>query len=128
METFDRKDGSSPTSTPAETTADRVTRRKFLQRAGALGAAGFALPVLSKDWAFIRELGSPATPIEHVIISCQENRSFDHYFGYAPWIGSFGPPPGYTQPDGQGGGVAPYRFTDLTTPDVPHSWNAIHDQ
>jgi phospholipase C len=32
------------------------------------------------------------------------------------------------QPDGQGGGVAPYRFTDLTTPDVPHSWDAIHEQ
>ena len=24
------------------------------------------------------------TPIEHIIVSCQENRSFDHYFGYAP--------------------------------------------
>ena len=69
-----------------------------------------------------------ATPIEHVVISCQENRSFDHYFGYAPWIGSFGPPDGYSQPDGEGGSVEPYRFTDLTTPDVPHSWNAIHEQ
>jgi phospholipase C len=63
-----------------------------------------------------------------VIISCQENRSFDHYFGYAPWIGAYGPPPGWTQPDGQGGTVAPYRFTSLTTPDVPHSWSAIHEQ
>jgi phospholipase C len=33
-----------------------------------------------------------------------------------------------TQPDGQGGSVAPYRFTRLSTPDVPHSWDAIHEQ
>ena len=90
-----------------EPSEDRLTRRTFLKGAGALGAAGFTLPIVPRDWAFVRDARrSPATPIEHVIISCQENRSFDHYFGYAPWIGPFGPPGGYTQPDGQGGGVA----------------------
>src|SRR4051812_4199061 len=26
------------------------------------------------------------TPLQHVIVCSQENRSFDHYYGYAPWI------------------------------------------
>ncbi len=63
-----------------------------------------------------------------MVISCQENRSFDHYFGYAPWIGSYGPPPDWSQPDGQGGSVQPYRFTALSTPDIGHSWAAVHGE
>jgi phospholipase C len=70
------------------------------------------------------------TPIEHIVVSMQENRSFDHYFGYAPQVqaAGFGPPVGWSQPDGSGGFVEPYRFTDLVTPDVPHGWNAVHGQ
>jgi phospholipase C len=70
------------------------------------------------------------TPINHIVVSMQENRSFDHYFGYAPQVqaAGLGPPVGYTQPDGAGGTIAPYRFTDLQTPDIPHYWSAVHDQ
>ncbi|HXH95972.1 MAG TPA: alkaline phosphatase family protein, partial [Gaiellaceae bacterium] len=70
------------------------------------------------------------TPIRHLVIACQENRSFDHYFGYAPQVqgAGYGPPPGYGQPDGAGGSFAPYELTALTTPDIPHSWAAIHAQ
>ena len=59
-------------------------------------------------------------------MSCQENRSFDHYFGFAPFAGASGVPSGYSQPDGHGGTVAPYRFTALSTPDVGHGWSAMH--
>jgi phospholipase C len=64
------------------------------------------------------------------VISCQENRSFDHYFGYAPQVQSkgFGPPPGYSQPDAAGGRHAPYEFTTLSTPDIPHGWAPVHQQ
>jgi len=104
-----------------------LNRRTFLKGAGVLGAASLASPIISKDWAFAKgSLGTPTTPIEHVLIDCQENRSFDHYFGYAPFAGSFGPPTGYSQPDGNGGTLEPYRFTDLSTPDIGHSWNAVH--
>src|SRR5947207_11943042 len=55
-----------------------LDRRTFLKGAGVLGAAGLAGPAISKDWAFARgPLGTPATPIEHILIDCQENRSFD---------------------------------------------------
>jgi phospholipase C len=68
------------------------------------------------------------TPIQHIVICAEENRSFDHYYGFASWIGSYGVPAGYTQPDGSGGTVAPYHFTSLSTSDVPHSWSAMHSE
>jgi phospholipase C len=106
-----------------------LNRRTFLKGAGVIGAASLAGPVISKDWAFAKgPLGTPPTPIEHILIDCQENRSFDHYFGYASFAGSFGPPDGYSQPDGNGGSLEPYHFTDLSTSDIGHSWGVVHDE
>jgi phospholipase C len=109
---------------------ERINRRTLLTGAAALGAAAVAGPVLPAGRALAA--GSPrsgrATPIEHVIIDCQENRSFDHYYGFAPFAGAYGVPPGYAQPNGQGGFVAPYHFTSLSTPDIGHSWTAMHDE
>jgi phospholipase C len=110
-----------------------VDRRTFLRGAGALGVA---VPVLSGTRALARVTASPraaraaagVTPLEHVIIDCQENRSFDHYYGFAPFVGSSGVPPGYSQPDGMGGTVAPFEFTSLSTPDIGHSWSAVHSE
>jgi len=122
----DRRDRDpEPTAPPSS-----VGRRTFLKGAGALGAAAFAAPLVARDWSFVRAAvpGMPTTPIEHIVISCQENRSFDHYFGFAPWIGSYGVPAGYSQPDGMGGTVEPRHETALETPDIPHSWAAIHEQ
>src|SRR5204863_4407016 len=117
--------GSGP---DARARTDGLSRRTFLKGAGLIAASSLAAPAIGKDWAFARTLGAPPTPLEHIIIDCQENRSFDHYFGYAPFAGSFGPPAGYAQPDGSGGTVQPYRFTDLSTPDIGHSWNAVHSE
>jgi hypothetical protein len=68
--------------------------------------------------------------LRHLVISCQENRSFDHYFGYAPQVQArrLGPPRGYTQPDAASGEHAPYELTALTSTDPPHSWAAVHAQ
>jgi phospholipase C len=104
-----------------------LTRRRFLQGSAAAGIASLAGGAFP---AIIRAANPKAadTPLRHVVIDMQENRSFDHYFGFAPWAGAFGPPTGYSQPDGSGGTVAPYRFTDLQTPDVPHDWGSVHAQ
>jgi phospholipase C len=106
-----------------------LTRRTFLKGSVAAGAAAATGGLLSTA---IRPTPVRAadTPIEHIIVACQENRSFDHYFGYAPQVqaAGFGPPAGYTQPDGDGGTIAPYRFTELGTPDVPHDWDSVHGQ
>ena len=100
-----------------------IDRRTFLKAAGALGLAGLAAPVMPGLAAtFVKR----RNPIQHIIIDLQENRSFDHYYGFAPFAGAFGVPAGYTQPDGSGGNVAPYHFTSLSTPDIGHSWTATH--
>jgi phospholipase C len=119
-----------PEHDPTEPFGTSLTRRSFLERAGVAGASilGGTLWATGPAAKRARAARPADTPIRHVIIDCQENRSFDHYFGYAPWIGPYGPPPGYSQPDGQGGSVEPYRFTALETPDVPHSWGAVHEQ
>ena len=75
-----------------------------------------------------RAAAAATTPIQHIVICANENRSFDHYYGFASWAGSYGVPAGYTQPDGSGGRVAPYHFTSLSTPDIPHNWSAMHSE
>ena len=120
----DRPEARSQPKTQAE--AGRFTRRTVLKATGAFGLAAVAQPLVGKRWSFIRDLGpAAATPLEHIVIDCQENRSFDHYYGFAPFADGFGPPAGWDQPDGNGGTVAPYRFMDLATPDVGHSWDAV---
>ena len=126
----ERPDGRDPAP------AQRVGRRTFLKGVGVLGAAGVAAPVLSSGRALAQvtarsrsaQAAALETPLRHVIIDCQENRSFDHYFGFAPFAGSSGVPSGYSQPDGSGGNVAPFEFTSLTTPDIGHSWNSVHSE
>jgi phospholipase C len=120
----DREHGTPPDDT-------RISRRTLLKGAAGVGAAAVGSGILVARPAFaglLRSSGATSTPLEHIVISCQENRSFDHYFGYAPWVGKYGPPKSYSLPDGNGGRVRPYRFTELSTPDVPHSWTAIHEQ
>lgn len=76
-------------------------------------------------------------PIQHIVIVMMENHAFDNYFGtYCPTIGPYctapvnGIPPGTCIPkdpnNRSGVCVAPYPFTaqKLTTPDIPHDWNA----
>jgi phospholipase C len=111
---------------------ETFTRRTFLRRSGAAGVAvaGGTLWATAPAAARARRYGKAQGAIRHVVISCQENRSFDHYFGYAPQVQAkgFGPPPGYTQPDAAGVGHAPFEFTALRTDDPPHWWDAVHQQ
>jgi phospholipase C len=106
-----------------------LTRRSFLQQAGLGAAAALSAPI----WPPAPATAAPPSrrpPIDHVIISCQENRSFDHYYGYSPQAqaAGFGPPANYIQPDGMGGEVAPSEFTSLSTPDIGHSWGDVHGE
>src|SRR5262245_2438693 len=106
----------------------QLSRRSFLQRAGLGGAA----LISARAWQSVDAAAPPRSPttlpLDHVIISCQENRSFDHYYGYAPQVqaAGFGPSAGYAQPDGHGGLVLPYEFTALSTADIGHSWTDVH--
>ena len=71
---------------------DGVTRRTLVKRTAAAGVAiaGGTLWATAPAAARARRFGKRKTPIEHLVISCQENRSFDHYFGYAPQVQAAG--------------------------------------
>src|SRR5258708_9386186 len=80
----------------------RIGRRDVLKGAGALGGAGLAMPWLSAARALAGSGGlSGGIPIKHVGVDMQENRSFDHYYGFAPFAGAYGGPSGYSHPDGR---------------------------
>jgi phospholipase C len=100
-----------------------LTRRTFLERAAVAGVALAGLPEAKPTR---RQKG----PLEHIVVACQENRSFDQYFGYAPAVQArgFGPPSGYTLPDASGHRHAPSELKALSTPDVPHDWVSVHAQ
>jgi phospholipase C len=120
-------DRELPSDGEAEAAARRPPdRRRFLKSAGLVATAGVAGPLLPSATPRALAAAPGITPIRHVIVDCQENRSFDHYYGFAPFAGTFGVPAGYALPDGNGGLVTPYHFASLTTPDIGHSWQAMH--
>ena len=116
---------------PDSSALSSLSRRTFLKGSAAAGAAVAGGGLWTTAIHPTRARGADS-PIEHIIISCQENRSFDHYFGYAPQVqaAGYGPPPGYSQPNpgGTPDPVEPYRFTELVTPDVPHDWDSVQGQ
>ena len=112
---------------------EQVGRREFLKAAGMLGLAAAAWPIAACGGNGLAQASpvpspspSPKDLIKHVIVAVHENRSFDHYYGFAPFIGQYGVPAGYSQPNGKGGSVTPQRLTSLTTKDIGHSWTEMH--
>jgi phospholipase C len=96
----------------------RQSRRKVLRQFGMLAGMSLALDACGGNTAF--------ESIQHVIIACQENRTFDVYFGHYPRAGKFGIPSDYSQPDGRGGTVKPHHFSSPISADIDHTWPSIH--
>ena len=67
------------------------------------------------------------TPLEHVVVIMQEDRTFDHYFGTYP--GANGWPNGYALPVDPVNPltrfVEPHKLTSTRTPSLPHSEKAL---
>jgi phospholipase C len=110
--------------------SDEITRGVFLRRTGVAGAAVLGGSLWATSPTAARARGRRKAPIRNLVISSQENHSFDHYFGYAPQVQAkgFGPSPGYSQPDAGGGRHAPYELTQLSTSDPAHDWTSVHQQ
>ncbi len=105
------------------------SRRRFLTRLGTAVAA----PLLPGAFLSSKAAGAAAgnsTPIKNVIVVVQENRSFDHYYGHYPpaVLLGYGIPPGYSQPNGHGGRVYPYHFSEPFSLDPAHQWDDIHGE
>jgi len=104
----------------------RQSRRKVLRQFGMLAGMSLALDACDWNTPSPTSTSTPLASIQHVIVACQENRSFDAYFGYYPRAGTFGVPANYSQPDGHASTVKPYHFSSLTSADIDHSWSSIH--
>src|SRR5581483_1963916 len=108
-----------------------ISRRRML--AGALGGAAIAAAPLRRARAAAP--GGLHT-IEHVVITVQENRSFDHFFGTLSGVRGFDDPsalPGVFRQawNGPGGRLAPFHLNSQTTAgachnDITHAWVAQH--
>lgn len=95
------------------------------------GAAALGVPLLDSHPAAAsrrRKRRLRQMPLRHIVVDCQENHSFDNYYGYAPWIGRYGVPHGYSQPDGQGGSVAPYHLSTPTPGNPNEGWAVYHGE
>jgi phospholipase C len=108
----------------------RQSRRSVLRNFGVL--AGLSLSLEAGVFAVRRTRASmprsDVNPVNHILIACQENRTFDDYFGYYPKAGKFGLPANYTLPDGKGGTVTPHHNFFPISNNPSHSWQSIHSE
>src|SRR5437763_10497742 len=105
---------------------ERLSRRSAIRKLGILAGASFSLDtgLFAVSKVAAEELKSKTNPINHILIACQENHSFDNYFGYYPRVGAFGVPAHYSQPDGKGGTVTPQHAFLPITADPSHTWQS----
>jgi phospholipase C len=106
----------------------RQSRRKVLRQFGMLAGMSLALDACGWKDTSPTSISTALNSIQHVIVACQENHSFDMYFGYYPGAGKFGIPDDYSQPDGSGGTIKPHPFSSPTSADIDHSWQSIHSE
>jgi len=108
----------------------RLSRRRAIRTLGILTGAGLSIDagIFATSRVTAEKYVSNTNPINHILIACQENHSFDNYFGYYPRVGAFGVPSNYSQPDGNGGTVTPQHALLPITPDPSHTWQSIHSE
>jgi len=104
------------------------SRRSVLRQFGMLAGISLAFDACASNNPPPIQPSMGHNSIEHVLVACQENRTFDEYFGHYPRAGKFGIPANYAQPDGKGGVVTPYHYSSSSSPDVAHSWQDIHQE
>jgi phospholipase C len=130
------------TDNPDDTASPPYSRRKFLVQLGAVGAAGLAAPLI-RDVAVgaatpkakgptLLGKAKRTSPIKTIVVSIQENHSFDHYLGSYAALAKL---PGGTTAAGYGipkgwknSNIAPFEFTTLTDNgyDPNHDWTSTH--
>jgi phospholipase C len=130
-----RKVDKVSTGTEGPQTTDEfatpLSRRTFLKKTSAAGIAILGGTIWPTAVAAARARRPyERTPLTTLVISCQDNRTFDHYYGYATQVqaAGYGPPSDYALLDSSGGRHMPFELTTLTTPDTPHGWEQVHAQ
>ncbi|HEY1963148.1 MAG TPA: alkaline phosphatase family protein [Rhizomicrobium sp.] len=112
-----------------------LTRRALLPRAAAFAGAAALAPSLlgaAPRRSADRARWPSANTIKHVVILCQENRSFDHYFGsFAGQLGTAHKATGFhpaalSYKDSGGQPHHPFHLTQFCDDDPDHSWEGSH--
>jgi phospholipase C len=108
----------------------RLSRRRAIRNLGILAGAGLSIDagIFAASRVAAEMYAGNSNPINHILIACQENHSFDNYFGYYPRAGAFGVPSNYSQPDGNGGTVTPHHDFLPIGFDPSHTWQSIHSE
>ncbi len=108
----------------------RLSRRRAIRNLGILAGAGLSIDagIFAASKVTAEKYASNPSPIDHILIACQENHSFDNYFGYYPRSGAFGVPSNYSQPDGNGGTITPHHSLFPIEADPSHTWQSIHSE
>jgi len=142
-------EAAGPAWKPGQPVVPGVSRRRFLQATGLVGAAAAAVgatggAALAADRGakvarvLPKGFSGTAADLKHVVILMQENRSFDHYFGTLSGVRGFGDKQALTyqdktsifeQPDAARtdlGHLLPYNLTDQIDGDLDHSWVGDH--
>src|SRR5437588_1965426 len=115
-----------------------LRRRDFLRRtaytAGLAGAtllpANRLLAQAAKAQAAVSGLSGSSSDLNHFVVLCMENRSFDHYFGWYSSLADATQTRTYLDPDNNNQPVATHHASTLGTaewqgcghPDPDHSW------
>src|SRR5438045_8270158 len=93
-----------------------ISRRRFLAGAGAAGLAVAArnLPLAgaaAPSVGLAAKLPDPnSSGLDHIVVLCMENRSFDHYLGWVP--GADGKQAGLSYADDDGKRHATHRLEE----------------
>jgi phospholipase C len=70
--------------------------------------------------------------VEHIIVLCMENRSFDHFFGARQLVEGQSDIAGLTgsesNPDGLGNEIVVAKLDNYEPADPPHQWEEVHAQ
>ncbi len=108
----------------------RLSRRQAIRNLGILAGIGLSIDagVMAAHEVSASTVENDSDPIKHILVACQENHSFDTYFGYYPRAGVYGIPSDYSQPDGNGGTVTPHHNFSPITLDTSHTWQDIHKE
>ncbi len=108
----------------------RLSRRRAIRNLGILAGAAFSIDagIFTARKVAPSIDASSSNPVHHILIACQENHSFDNYFGYYPRAGKYGVPSNYSQPDGNGGKVTPHHNFLPVGLDLSHAWQSIHSE
>jgi phospholipase C len=103
------------------------SRRQVLKTLGvAAGAGMLGTKFLTSPVTAHTDASPERNPIQHILVFCQENRSFDQYFGHYEKAGKYGTPKDAYQLDAQGTTVYPYHFTSYENTDTDHSFQTTH--